>query len=485
MKTAFASIPARSAILLAAMAAASTIPAHATDLYWGGWTNGTAAWSTATNWYTDAGESIVSGAAPTAADDLFFNTTTDNALGGTITLSGAIAADSLTYNTTAATTISNVSGEKTLSLGAGGITMNSGAGALTLGITSGALWTETTANQTWTNNSSNALIVRRVRASNSATGPVQLTLNAAGTGAITFSNSMGDSLDGTKALSLVIDSTGTGLVNLTGPASSPNNQAMSGGTTIRRGTVATSATSVGSGSVTFDATTGNTATLRLGSTAAYANNIVANASGGTQILEFTGTSGALNGDVLLNGSLNVGARLTGATGVTINGDISGNGDLIKGQYQGGNSGLLTLAGANTHSGDTTISNGALTLADTGSLTFYIGANGVSNQVNGASTGAVTFNGAFNFNLSGASLVDGNSWTLVDVSNETYGSSFSITSFTDGDADNVWTNGTGLSFAEATGILSFSAVPEPSTYALLAGAAGLLITGVRRVRNRRA
>jgi autotransporter-associated beta strand protein len=363
---------------------------------------------------------------------------------------------------------------RTLALGSGGITVNSGVTGVTIGESTGSLFTEATASQTWANNSSGGLTVRRLRASNSASGDVAVTLSANGTGGISFANSIEDSVDGLKKLSIVVDSAGTGTVTLLGST-------WTGGTTVKRGVLSTSSATIGGSSVKLGDTSGSAvATLRINTTAAVTTGLIAQANAGTNNLEFiASTSGTYGGNITLNGDLTVGVRNV-TNGSAINGAISGTGDLIKGQYQGsGTTGLLTLGGANTHSGDTTVNYGALTLANTGSLTFYIGANGVTNQVNGASAGAVTFNGTFNLNLTGASLVDGNSWTLVNVSNETYGTSFSITSFTDGDADNIWTNGAGFSFDEASGILSYSAIPEPSTYAFFAGSGMLLIAFVRR------
>lgn len=50
------------------------------------------------------------------------------------------------------------------------------------------------------------------------------------------------------------------------------------------------------------------------------------------------------------------------------------------------------------------------------------------------------------------------------------------------ADNVWTNGTGFTFSESSGILTYSAIPEPSTYAALVGASALGLTAFRRRRS---
>src|SRR5690606_34429255 len=155
-------------------------------------------------------------------------------------------------------------------------------------------------------------------------------------------------------------------------------------------------------------------------------------------------SGTYDAAITLNNDLNIGVRASGGSGATINGAISGSGDLIKGQYQGGNSQLLTLAGNNTYTGDTIITNGAFTLAEAGTLTFAIGTNGESNSVTGTTSGAVIFAGTFNFDLNSAALIDGNSWTIVDrdsLINSSFASSFQVANFDE--TDGIWTNQLGF------------------------------------------
>jgi autotransporter-associated beta strand protein len=457
--------------LLAVSAAGSS--AFASEFYWGqtsysSGTTYTGNFATAGNWFTTAAGTTGSGAAPSSlTDDVFFNTTGANAVGGDITVNASFSVRSLTFNTSGATRLVQ-SGSPTLSLGSGGITLGASSGAVTLG-TGNFLNTRITTSQTWTNNSASALTVRSLSTAASA-GAVTLNLSAVGAGGILFSQNIGENSG--DPLAIVIDSSGGGLVSINGTANT-----YSGGTTIKRGALSAFGT-LGGGAVLLGDTTGsNAATLNVRSATAspFTNNItVRSGSSGIKTLTTNASGGVvLNGTLTLNDNL----TFTASTDGTFNGVISGTGNFVKG---GG--GALTLAAANTFSGNLTVNTGAFTLTETtGALTFYIGANGVTNQVNGTTTGAVAFNGTFNINLAGASLVDGNSWTLVSLAStaETYGSSFAITGFTQ--VNDVWTNGAGLTFTESTGILSFSgsSVPEPSTFALLGGLATLAFAAARR------
>jgi autotransporter-associated beta strand protein len=131
-----------------------------------------------------------------------------------------------------------------------------------------------------------------------------------------------------------------------------------------------------------------------------------------------------------------------------------------------------LSAPNTYTGNTVVSGGTtLAVSSTGGLTFKPGANGISNKVTGA--GTASFEGTFTIDLTGATIANGNSWTLVDVASKSYsGASFSVSGFTE--ASDVWTKVDGSNtwtFSETTGVLSL-AVSTGGGYSSWIGGFGL-------------
>jgi autotransporter-associated beta strand protein len=120
-----------------------------------------------------------------------------------------------------------------------------------------------------------------------------------------------------------------------------------------------------------------------------------------------------------------------------------------------NGGTLVLGGANTFTGNVTVNTG-LTLADNAQLRFTPGPNNLTNSIGGA--GTLTLDGDLVIDLGGATIANGNTWTLVNVGSltEIFGATFSVVDFTEN--ANVWTKVDGAntwSFSEATGVLSLS------------------------------
>ncbi|EAY8617040.1 AIDA autotransporter-like protein ShdA, partial [Salmonella enterica subsp. enterica serovar Worthington] len=163
-----------------------------------------------------------------------------------------------------------------------------------------------------------------------------------------------------------------------------------GGTTINDGTlVATSVDALGSGDVT------DNATLELNTGGDFANNIGGTGSvvkSGDKTLTLSGTNSYTGGTTISGGTLvanNVEALGTGDvtnnatlelnTGGDFTNAISGSGQVVKSGDK-----TLTLSGANSYTGGTTISGGTL----------------VANDVNALGTGDVTDNATLALNAVG-------------------------------------------------------------------------------------
>jgi len=164
-----------------------------------------------------------------------------------------------------------------------------------------------------------------------------------------------------------------------------------------------------------------------------------------------GTSGTLGTGPITNNS-NI--FLQRSDDFTVSNDIGGSGSITK---QGANN--VTLTGQNTYTGNTVLEEGGIVLADGATLTFAPGAVGVTNSISGI--GGAVLEGAFDIDLSGADLTDGNSWTLVTSSFKTFASTFSVVGFTEDtnvhtfvDGPNTWT------FTESTSELTLEVTATP-------------------------
>lgn len=158
---------------------------------------------------------------------------------------------------------------------------------------------------------------------------------------------------------------------------------------------------------------------------------------------------------------------------TFNGTIA-NGSATANLVKAG-TGTITLAGINTYTGNTTISGGALELAAGGLMTFVVTDTPSSNKITG--TGTATLNGDFNINTAAVSGSTGRTWLLVErstLSSVTFGSTFSVIGFHDGDQDGIWTmtdTKGNWSFNQATGELRFDVVNDYLSWQSATGVTG--------------
>ena len=79
---------------------------------------------------------------------------------------------------------------------------------------------------------------------------------------------------------------------------------------------------------------------------------------------------------------------------------------------------MTLSGANSYNGNTTVDDGTLALAAGGSLSFRPTTNAATNQISGSSTATLSYLGTVNLDLSGADATVGNAWAMVDLASFT-------------------------------------------------------------------
>lgn len=182
-----------------------------------------------------------------------------------------------------------------------------------------------------------------------------------------------------------------------------------------------------------------------------------------------------SGDVFnLAGTLNVTADSTiwAKQGpINLIGTITGTGTITN-PGSDGDGRTLVFAGVNLYAGSI-INDGRFELAQSSTLNFLIGANGINNSISGSGPGTV-YNGDFVFNLVGASTTPGDSWTVAAAANQTFGSTFGVVGFTDM-GGGIWStmqNGALYQFNAADGMLTV--VPEPGVLAMLSlGGLGML------------
>jgi len=132
---------------------------------------------------------------------------------------------------------------------------------------------------------------------------------------------------------------------------------------------------------------------------------------------------------------------------TLSGVISGAGQVVKDVA----SSTLTLSGANTYTGNTTVNGGTVVLDSAGGLQFTLTDTTV-NKVTGA--GTATINGKLTLDTSAVTVTSG-SWPLVATTTKSFGGTFGLTGFT-GPVGTVFTKVDGYknwTFDTSTGVLT--------------------------------
>jgi len=287
------------------------------------------------------------------------------------------------------------------------------------------------------------------------------------------------------------NSTRTGVLNIAGGTSTIG--------AINFGTGYSSASTQGSGTLTV---TGGSLYVGSGGivqsgTGSYTATI--NLSGGT-VGASADWSSSMNMGLttdLTNGNITFKAADAGnvAHNITLSGNLTGLGGLIK---TGG--GTLLLSGiSNGYAGGTTVSAGTLnygsnfTMSGTNQITVAAtGTAGTDYATVISSAGAIlTKGGTLVVNFSSSFLSGGESFSLFQTSGGTLAGNFSgvsvtgsyIATLTDG-GSGIWTGSDGgfnYTFNNNSGAFSVSAIPEPSTYAVLFGVMALGLAGWRRSR----
>ncbi len=326
-------------------------PLFAATLYWDtngstlGATTATGTWINAgTTWSTDStGLSAIGSTTTSILDSLVVSAGTEVTGTSSITISGAQAANSLTFNN-GTVTLAGTAGNS-LTLGSGGLTMNSTLnGTLTFNSTLTSVILS--GSQAWTNFSTRALSLSSATAvsGNATAGNTNLwTLGGPGTGAATIAGTISDGLNGGR-LSLL--KTGSTTLTLTG------SNAYTGDTTIREGGI----------SLTF-AAAGTDGVNRISSSTAL---ILGDATPGTGAwtrpnLTATGSAGQNNAQTFASTTVFSARNAVITAGTAATGSMTINlGTITAGSYA-----TLNLTNPNTSSG--TISAGDI-LTPTGTLT---------------------------------------------------------------------------------------------------------------------
>lgn len=503
---------------------AGTLPrAFAGNIWDGGGASGN--WSDAANWNGDAYPTTGGGALnfrgttrTTNSNDKFTTSDTFSTISFT-TSPGAfvIGGNAISLSTSIVNNAGSAS-TQTINLGlnlTSTVTVTSTSSSMVLGgdLTGSGLLLSASTGQTLTLNGNNS----HAGGTRAYAGTLLLGSNtAAGTGTLQLANQSGSAdaavlTNGAVTISngVTIKTGSSGTATLGGNTAAAST--FSGGITLERDLIVSAAAG---GTVSFtNALTGTTAKVSkdgagavvLAGTNTYKGATTINT--GTLQLGNGGTTGTLSIDSAItnNSALTINRSNAVAQGTDFSGAaITGTGELIK-----LGAGSLTLNATNTYGGATQVNAGSLILTSAGTIastaytiatdaTFNVSAKTTYTLASVATTigvgattagyfngpsGALTLGNSLTLNFSTSLLADGQTYDLFNFGSQTgqfttIGLTGSITGSLNYTGVDLWTGSAGgynFTFDEAAGVLSVaSAVPEPSSYAVLAG---ILIMGV--------
>lgn len=330
-----------------------------------------------------------------------------------------------------------------------------------------------------------------VIANNSATGPLTMSIPFTVTDALTITNSgsRGSTVSGaiTNTGGITFDGTGAGAITLgTGVISGAGGITFNGSYTL-----------IMSGNNTYagltDVQAGTVRLNRSGGTIANASAV--RVSGGTLDVAQSDTVGAVT---LSSGVISGAGTLTGSSySLTNTGEASAvlAGAAVALTKTG--AGTATLSAVNTYTGATTVSEGTLELGVANAI-----ASGSNVVLDGGELASAFSQTLGTLDLAASSTLDlssGGSFAFADSSalESSWTGTLSITgTFTDGASVRFGASSGGLTTAQLAqitingleagididGYLVVSAIPEPSTYAVLAGVVTLGLAACRRRRS---